>query len=67
MSRSMSIYFLGLCLIVSQWAVAKEPIIEKKIAQMHIAHYENVLGTSLEIKTSTFSEKQATVSSAKYY
>ena len=61
MLRSLSVYFLGLCLIVSQWAVAKEPIIEKKIAQMHIAHYENVLGTSLEIKTSTFSEKQATI------
>ena len=47
MLRSLSVYFLGLCLIVSQWAVAKEPILEKKIAQMHIAHYENVLGTSL--------------------
>jgi thiamine biosynthesis lipoprotein ApbE len=61
MSRSLSIYFLGLCLFVSQSLFAKEPIKEKKTAQMHIAHYENVLGTSLEIKTSVFSESQATI------
>jgi thiamine biosynthesis lipoprotein len=61
MLRSLSIYFLGLCLFVSQSLFAKEPIKEKKTAQMHIAHYENVLGTSLEIKTSVFSESQATI------
>jgi thiamine biosynthesis lipoprotein len=61
MLRSLSIYFLGLCLFVSQSLFAKEPIKEKKTAQMHIAHYENVLGTSLEIKSSVFSESQATI------
>ncbi len=61
MSKSLSIYFLGFCLFVSQWALAKDPIKEKKTAQLHIAHYENVLGTSLEIKTSAFSEKQANI------
>jgi thiamine biosynthesis lipoprotein ApbE len=61
MLRSLSIYFLGLCLFVSHSLFAKEPIKEKKTAQMHIAHYENVLGTSLEIKTSVFFESQATI------
>jgi FAD:protein FMN transferase len=61
MSRSLSIYFLGLCLFVGQSLFAKEPIKEKKTAQMHIAHYENVLGTSLEIKTSVYAESQATI------
>jgi thiamine biosynthesis lipoprotein len=61
MLRSLSIYFLGLCLFVSHSLFAKEPIKEKKTAQMHIAHYENVLGTSLEIKSSVFSESQATI------
>ncbi len=61
MLKFRNIYFLGLCLFVSQSLFAKEPINEKKTAQLHIAHYENVLGTSLEIKTSVYSENQATI------
>jgi thiamine biosynthesis lipoprotein ApbE len=61
MSKSLSIYFLVLCISLSQFVSAKEPIKEKKTAQLHIAHYENVLGTSLEIKSSVFSENQATI------
>jgi thiamine biosynthesis lipoprotein ApbE len=61
MLKSLSVYFLGICLAFSQLLFAKDPIKEKKSAQMHIAHYENVLGTSLEIKTSVFSENQATI------
>jgi thiamine biosynthesis lipoprotein ApbE len=61
MSKSLSIYLLGLCLFLSQLVFAKDPIKEKKSAQMHIAHFENVLGTSLEIKTIVFSENQATI------
>ena len=61
MSKSLSIYLVGVCLFVSQFALAKNPDNNKKTAQTHIAHYENVLGTSLEIKTSVYSEKQATI------
>ncbi len=61
MLKSLSIYFLAISLLVSQFLFAKDPIKEKKTAQLHIAHYENVLGTSLEIKTSVFSESQATI------
>jgi thiamine biosynthesis lipoprotein ApbE len=42
-------------------AFANDPIKETRTAQTHIAHYENVLGTSLEIKTSVYAEKQATI------
>jgi thiamine biosynthesis lipoprotein ApbE len=59
MLKSLSIYFLGISLTVSHLLFAKDPIKEKKQTQMHIVHYENVLGTSLEIKTSVFSENQA--------
>jgi thiamine biosynthesis lipoprotein ApbE len=61
MSKSLSIYFLGLTLFLSQLVFANDPINEKRTAQTHIAHYENVLGTSLEIKTSVYSEKQASI------
>lgn len=61
MSKFLSIYFLGLTLFVSQLAFANNPVKEKRTTQTHIAHYENVLGTSLEIKTSVYSEKQATI------
>jgi thiamine biosynthesis lipoprotein ApbE len=61
MSKSLSIYFLGLTLFLSQLAFANDPVKEKRTTQTHIAHYENVLGTSLEIKTSVYSEKQATI------
>jgi large subunit ribosomal protein L17 len=38
-----------------------EPLVTKtkKTAQLYVSHFENVLGTSLEIKTSTISAKQA--------
>ena len=61
MSKFLSTYILGLTLFLSQFAFAKDPIKETKTAQPHIAHYENVLGTSLEIKTSVYAEKQATI------
>ncbi len=59
MSKFLSIYLFALGLFVSVFAIAKEPDTNKKTAQTHIAHYENVLGTSLEIKTSVIAEKQA--------
>jgi hypothetical protein len=61
MLKYLSIYLLGICLTVSPLLFAKDPIKEKKSLQMHIAHYENVLGTSLEIKTSVTSEYEATL------
>lgn len=61
MLRSLRIYLVGICLITSLWANAKNPDTNNKTAQTHIAHYENVLGTSLEIKTFVFAEKQATI------
>lgn len=61
MSKFLSIYFLGLSFFVSQLAFANNPVKDKRTAQTHIAHYENVLGTSLEIKTSVYDEAQATI------
>ena len=61
MSKFLNTYLLGFCILISQLAFANKPLKEKKSAQMHIVHYENVLGTSLEIKTAAFSEKQATL------
>jgi thiamine biosynthesis lipoprotein ApbE len=40
---------------------AAPPLRGKKIAQLHTAHYENVLGTSFEIKTAAYSDKQSEV------
>lgn len=61
MIKSLSIYLIGICLSLSLFATAKNLDTDKKAAQTHIAHYENVLGTSLEIKSSVFDEKQATI------
>lgn len=40
---------------------AAPPARGKRTALLHTSHYENVLGTSLEIKTSAFSDKQSDV------
>ena len=55
-----TIAFLVFCsLMFSSTFAGTPPTKTKKTAQLYVSHFENVLGTSLEIKTSTVSAKQA--------
>ena len=37
------------------------PVLKKKTARLFVSHYENVLGTSMELKLSAYSEKNASI------
>src|SRR5215467_12971193 len=47
-----------IALFLSSATTPKE-VVKKKDAHMYISHFENVLGTSMELKVSTFSEEGA--------
>ena len=50
---------MGSMLIVSSIVSANPPVKTNKTARFYVSHFENVLGTSMELKTLTISEKQA--------
>ncbi|MEO7529950.1 MAG: FAD:protein FMN transferase, partial [Sediminibacterium sp.] len=56
--------FFFLCIVSAVTASASGIPKTKKASRMFVSHFENVLGTSLEIKISSASEKQAAVAEA---
>ena len=48
-------------LLTVQTVLAHPSPREKKVAQLFVSHFENVLGTSMEIKIQTFTENQQTI------
>ena len=51
--------FISLLIITG--SLCASPEIKKKTARLFVSHYENVLGTSMELKLSAYSEKNASI------
>lgn len=59
--KILSVCMAVFLFISSAGNATTSPVKTKKTAQLHIAHFENVLGTSLEIKSASYSDKQAAI------
>lgn len=63
-SMKRSVKMLLLAVLTATTVMAGSEPAKKKAAHLFVSHFENVLGTSLEIKVSAVSEKQAAMAEA---
>ncbi len=59
--KHITLLVLTTLLLTVQTVLAHPSPKEKKVAQLFVSHFENVLGTSMEIKIQTFTENQQSI------
>ena len=60
--KIISSLFFSLCIIGSLQA---DTGVKNKVAKLYVSHFENVLGTSMELKVTAVSQKNASLAEAK--
>ena len=63
MKSMIAVCIVSLSVFISGFASGPVPA-KNKAARLYVSHFENVLGTSMELKVSAFTEKNAAIAEA---